>query len=349
MNYSEKYYSFIDLEKLKSKYFDDRSLISGNFDKIIVIGIGGSSQGSKAINSFLNEDRVIYFDNLNFHFINKTLNSINLEKTGFIFISKSGATSEILTLFDYLVGELENKINISNHFFTITEIKSSPLHDLSVHKSIGIIEHDKDIGGRFSIFSSASMIPGFMFNEKFVTSFFIGAEEGESGDSMALAVEKAKLITGPGLKNINAILVYGDELIETANWLKQLYAESLGKKGEGFMPVVSQMPQDQHSLMQLYIDGPKNIFFEILSMQYRESNFINLTLNNHRDAMFSTLKQQDLTITPLGKIQEFSEKSISTLGEFFYAKMAEVIQLAEILEIDPFTQDAVEIQKNFLK
>ena len=135
-------YPFLDLGNLKSDYLKGKSIIGTEFKKIVVIGVGGSSQGSKAINNFLNEKRVIYFDHLNQDLINETLEEAEVDRTGFIFISKSGTTSEILTIFDYLVSQLENKINISNHFFALTELKSSPLHDLSIHHSIKIIEHN---------------------------------------------------------------------------------------------------------------------------------------------------------------------------------------------------------------
>ena len=337
---------FLDLERLKSAYLKDKDVFNKDFEYCIVIGIGGSSQGSKAINSFLNEEKVIYFDHLNYHLINKTLNSLDLKKTGFIFVSKSGLTSEILTLFDYLSGELENKINISKHFYTITEIKSSPLHDLSTQKSIPIIKHDEDIAGRFSIFSNASLLPGFIYNEKMVDNFFKGAKLGVEKEIMAQnrAISKQAYID-KGL-SINAMLIYGDQLIELGNWLKQLYAESLGKNNRGYLPVVSPMPKDQHSLMQLYIDGPKNTFFEIISMKYKQNNFINVTLTNHKEAMYSTIESKSL---PFLGIEELEEDKILELGSFLSNRMLEVVHHAKIIDVDPFNQDAVEAQKNFLK
>ena len=76
------------------------------------------------------------------------------------------------------------------------------------------------------------------------------------------------------------MLFYGDELVELGNWLKQLFAESLGKHNFGYLPIVSKMTQDQHSLLQLYLDGPRDKFFEIYSSDYNDSNdFINITLS----------------------------------------------------------------------
>ena len=338
-----KKFPFLDLEKLKSSYLKDRSIIDSNFERIIIIGIGGSSQGSKAINTFLNEERVVYFDHLNESIIKKTLGGSNLNKTGFIFVSKSGSTSEVLTIFDYLVSNLESKINISNQFFSLTEINSSPLHELSLRMGIKIIEHKKEIGGRFSIFSNASLIPGFYFQKDLVNDFFDGARKIlETKEKIEDEVQRDyKIMQG---KVINANLIYGDELYEIANWKKQLFAESLGKNGKGFMPIVSSMPKDQHSLLQLYLDGPKNIFFEVLSLDYKSPNLLNITLNNHKDAM------QEALLKEIGnsKINIFKQNDLSDLGAFFCYEIIKVIYLAQLMNVDPFTQDAIEIQKKFL-
>ena len=336
---------FLDLESLKSKYLNDSSTIFSDFEKIIVIGFGGSSQGSKAINCFLNEDRVIYFDHLNQNFINNTLEEAKIDKTGFIFISKSGSTSEVLTIFDFLVSQLENKVNISNHFFTLTELKSSPLHDLSIHHNIKIIEHKKQIIGRFSIFSNTSLIPAFYFHKDLVDDFFEGATKGLNDEQNARdEANKDFDLLNKG-KIINANLVYGNELHEIANWKKQLFSECLGKNSKGVMPIISRMTKDQHSLLQLFLDGPKNIFFEIMSLNYDHSNLLNITLNNHKDAMYESL------IKEIGEVRErtFKENDIIDLGSYFCFEIIRVLYLSELMKVDPLTQDAVEIQKNFLK
>ena len=234
-------YPFFDLDNLKSKYLQDKSIIGTGFEKIIVIGVGGSSQGSKAINNFLNEKRVIYFDHLHQDLISNILEETEIDRTGFMFISKSGNTSEILTIFDYLIGQLENKVNISNHFFTLTELKSSPLHDLSSHHSIKIIEHTKEIGGRFSIFSNTSLIPGFYFHEDLIDRFFEGASKEFNNEKNAKDEASKDFDLFKKGKIINANLVYGPELYELANWKKQLFSESLGKNNKGVLPIVSEM------------------------------------------------------------------------------------------------------------
>jgi glucose-6-phosphate isomerase len=111
------------------------------------------------------------------------------------------------------------------------------------------------------------------------------------------------------------------------------------------------MTQDQHSLLQLYLDGPRDKFFEIYSSDYNESNdFINITLSNHKEAMIKTLKSESLPIIKVDSYEvENNKKILSQLGYIFSNSILEALLLAELGGVDPFGQDAVEKQKNFLK
>ena len=162
-NLLEKKYSFLDIDYLKSEYKKEKDKLDFVFDNYIIIGIGGSSQGSKAVADALNKKNIFYFDHLNSKEIKRTLSLVELKNTGFIFISKSGSTSEVLTLFDYLVEELKDKIDIPKNFLVITEKNTAPLYTLAEHLGIKIIEHDPKIGGRFSIFSHTGLIPISLF------------------------------------------------------------------------------------------------------------------------------------------------------------------------------------------
>jgi len=133
-------YPFLDFDKLENSYSESLGILEQSFNKILVVGIGGSSQGSKAINHFLNEKRVQYVDHLNSVKINYLLNNTQLNETGFIFVSKSGQTSETLTIFEYMIKKLDGNIDFSKNFYSFTENASSPLRDLSIQKSIKTIE-----------------------------------------------------------------------------------------------------------------------------------------------------------------------------------------------------------------
>tara|TARA_B100001093_G_scaffold510628_1_gene576868 strand:- start:140 stop:1246 length:1107 start_codon:yes stop_codon:yes gene_type:complete len=358
-NLIDKKYLFLNIEYLKKEYQKEKNNLDFKFDKYIIIGIGGSSQGSKAIAGILNKKNIFYFDHLNSKEIKRTLDLIDPNNTGFIFISKSGTTSEVLTLFDHLVEKLKNKTDISKNFLVITEKNTAPLYTLAEHAGIKIIKHESDIGGRFSIFSHTGLIPISLFHDD-VESIFEGCNQALDNfmnDKYPIdiispkeqAIKKFELIKDG--KNINIMLVYGDELYELGNWLKQLFAESLGKKNFGFLPVVSKMTQDQHNLLQLYLDGPKDKFFEIHAVDYNESSdFIDITLINHKDAMIKTLDSEKLPIIKISNYAVENVREISLqIGNLFANSILEVLMLAELGNVDPFGQDAVEKQKNFLK
>lgn len=350
-------YPFLRRNELEKKHNEAKELFNEDFEHYIVIGVGGSSQGSKAINAFFNDQRITYFDHLNLNKINQTLDSVNLNKTCFLFISKSGSTSEVLTIYDYLIERLNDLIEVNKNFITITEIQESPLHNLSSHNGIRVIEHDKRIGGRFSIFTHTGMIPISFFEntasdvldglEESVTNFMNNSYDNDS--SPIIKAETKFKLFNTGLKT-DVILIYGDELIEIGNWMKQLYGESLGKDSFGYMPIISTMTQDQHSLLQLYFDGPKDKYFEMLSIQNSKTDFINITLNNHRDAMFKALKSKNLDVVNAKEFKTSSHQtSLKELGIFFSDCMLETLLLAEIAKINPFVQDSIDIHKQFLQ
>ena len=358
-NLVEKKYPFLDLESLRNQYKKEKDNLDFNFSNYIIIGIGGSSQGSKAVSNILNCDNLFFFDHLSSIQIKKTLDAINIESTGFIFISKSGNTSEVLTLFDHLVEKLKDKIDFDKNFLVITEKNDATLFSLADHMGIKIIEHDKNIGGRFSIFSHAGLIPISLFTDKVeqifqglkksIDNFIDNNYEKNEYDPITIANKKYELIKGG--KKTSVMLFYGDELVELGNWLKQLFAESLGKKNFGYLPIVSKMTQDQHSLLQLYLDGPEDKFFEVYSSDYNKSDdFINITLSNHKDAMIKTLESEGFPILKIDSYAvEDKNKILSELGYMFSNSILEVLMLAELGGVDPFTQDAVEKQKSFLK
>jgi len=190
-----------------------------------------------------------------------------------------------------------------------------------------------------------SLIPGFYFHEDLIDKFFEGASKELNNEQNAKDEANKDFDLFKKGKIINANLVYGPELYELANWKKQLFSESLGKNNKGVLPIISEMTKDQHSLLQFYLDGQKNIFFEIMSLNYDHPNLLNITLNNHKDAMHEAL------IKKIGEARErvFKENDISDLGSYFCFEIMRVLNLSELMEIDPFTQDSVEIQKSFLK
>ena len=172
-----------------------------------------------------------------------------------LIISKSGNTLETISNSNILFAK--NKKNIF-----ITENRESYLMSLANKLKAEVIHHNNFIGGRYSVFSEVGMLPselmGFkpekfrrlnqlLKNKKFIESLVQGV-------SSILMLNKKKITN-------SIILNYDDRSNDLFSWYQQLVAESLGKDRNGVLPIISSMPKDNHSLMQLYLDGPRNNFF----------------------------------------------------------------------------------------
>ena len=164
-------------------------------------------------------------------------------------------------------------------------------------------------------------------------------------------------------KILNSIILnYDPDMNELGHWYQQLIAESLGKKGKGFMPMVSTMPKDHHSLLQLYLDGPKNNFFTIFSSKqqkkYKLSNYLmpksikyladqklETVLYAQRKAMENALIKNVIPFRAFHFLKK-SEKELGTIFSFF---VLETILLSKLMKLNPFNQPAVEIIKQDTK
>ena len=165
-------------------------------------------------------------------------------------------------------------------------------------------------------------------------------------------------------KKINSLvfLNYSPELNKFLYWCQQLIAESLGKKGKGFLPMISNVPKDHHSLLQLYLDGPKNKLFHIFSIEKKMKQKINVkkytdkinflhnktiekVKNAQRKALIKTFNKNQIPY------REFKIKQINevVLGELFSYFILETIIIGKLININPFDQPAVEQVKTFTK
>jgi len=239
--------------------------------KKIVIGLGGSSSGAKALSFFIKDD-VIYFDNLDYEYFKNFFVINDIKNYIFFIISKSGDTFETLALLNLLIQESKNK-NIDNIFesiFIITENKNSILKNFSEKNHISFFEHNPKIGGRFSVLSETGMLP-FLNNDFIVENAsekFIELLNNTESE-LSPAINSSILLTCLDEMNLNIYcnLIYNYRLKHFSYWFHQLHAESLGKKNYGLTPITSICPKDHHSMMQLYLDGPKDKFFNIYSPQ----------------------------------------------------------------------------------
>ena len=338
---SNKYvYSFSKKKIMKYKKFN-------NFN---IIGMGGSSLGIEAIYNFLSfkiKKKFNFYNNINLNKFSdkKKIRTLN------IIISKSGNTLETISNFN----ALKNK---KNNLF-ISEKSSNYLRKLANKLKCEILEHRNYIGGRYSVLSEVGMLPSILMGlkeEKFKNFDNLIKNEKFIGgliDSVSSTIFFVKN------KKFNSIVLnYDEQSEELFKWYQQLLAESLGKKSKGLLPIVSTMPKDNHSLMQLYLDGPKNSFYTFFDVIEKKAPKINnsLILNSHNYLKNKNLldikiaqKKATQTVFKNKKIPfrsfDVLNRSEKSLGEIFTFFMLETILLGNVLKVNPFDQPSVELIK----
>ena len=319
-----------------------------------LIGMGGSTLGVEAIYQFLNhkiKKKFIFINNLN----SKLNNYEKKIKATNIIISKSGNTLETIVNSNALV-------NGSKNIF-ITENKKNYLRNLANDLKAEIVEHKNYIGGRYSVLSEVGMLPAEIMGldeKKFKRLNYLINNKNFLNELIKNVSAILKFVKE---KKFNSIILNYDSKSENLfKWYQQLVAESLGKKSKGILPLISTMPSDNHSLLQLYLDGPKNNFFTFFSTQDAKSDkinnkFLQKTHNYLRNKSFSKIiyAQKSATEKVFYKKKlpfrsfELKKKNEETLGELFCFFILETILLGRALKINPFDQPAVELIKKETK
>ncbi len=334
-----------------SKKFVNKYKKSLNFR---VIGMGGSSLGTQTIYNFLNDKikkNFTFIDNLQaYKKRDKNNNYTNL------IISKSGNTIETIANANIYIKKKDKNI-------FLTENKNNELYILAKKLKSEIIHHNNFIGGRYSVLSEVGMLPAELMGldaRKFRQLNSLVKNKSFVNALLSNVSSTIKLIKK---KKFNSIIINYDEKSENLfKWYQQLVAESLGKKNIGLLPIVSNMPKDNHSVMQLYLDGFKNNFFTFFYVHEKKSPKIN-NLNLSKNQKFLKNKNLSNIIYAQKKATEnvFNKKKIpfrsfeikkrdeNTLGELFCFFILETILLGKCLNLNPFDQPAVELIKKETK
>jgi len=341
-------------KKFKLNYnFKKLKKFQQNFD-LRIIGVGGSILGAKAIFSFLNhkiKKKIIFIDNL------ETSNQKIIKKNyANLIISKSGNTLETIINSNLLIKKKNKNI-------FLTEKKDSYLIRLAKKLKSEVVHHNNYIGGRYSVLSETGMLPAELMglnvskfkqlnnlikNPKFINLIIANV------NSTLFFLKK---------KKFNSIIINYDERSDNLlKWYQQLIAESLGKKNQGILPIISSMPKDNHSVMQLYLDGFKNNFFTFFYVNENNSQKVNnnLLLSSHKflknknlnqilyaqkNATESIFKKKDIPFRSF----EIKKRDERSMGELFCFFILETILLADALKINPYDQPAVELIKTETK
>ena len=321
------------------------------FSNIRIIGMGGSILGSEAIYDFLKtkiKKKITFVNNLNSnsgYFDNKNIN-LNL------IISKSGNTLETIVNANTLINKKEKNI-------IITEAKNSYLTNLATKLKSEIFEHKNYVGGRYSVLSEVGMLPAELMNlnEKKFKQFNNLIKNKNFINNLIDNVSTTLNLIKSG-KQTSIILNYDEQSENLFKWYQQLIAESLGKKSLGLLPVVSSMPKDNHSLMQLYLDGPNKYFYTFFNVLENKNIKIKNSevLNTHKflkNLSIEKIKQSQMIATEKVFISKkipfrsfkILKRNEQSLGELFCFFILETILLGRALNVNPFDQPSVELIK----
>ena len=319
-----------------------------------IVGMGGSSLGAQAIYDFLKHKI-----KKNFEFINNLQSYYkfnNKKKFTNLIISKSGNTIETIVNSNILIKRKDQNI-------FITEEKDNYLYSLAQKLKGEIIHHNNFIGGRYSVLSEVGMLPVELmdlkpkdfkvYNNLIKNKIFIKSLISNVGSILYFSKKK----------KFNSVIINYDEKSENLfKWYQQLVAESLGKKQKGILPIVSNMPKDNHSVMQLYLDGFKNNFFTFFYVHENFSQKINNNLILSSQNYLKNKKISEIQISQkLASENVFKKKKIpfrsfeikqrdeKTLGELFCFFILETILLGQALNLNPYDQPSVELIKKETK
>jgi len=324
------------------------------FSNYRIIGMGGSSLGAQAIYDFFKKKikkKFSFIDNLRMHSKNDNLN----DSTNLI-ISKSGNTIETIVNANIIIKKKDKNI-------FITENRNSYLYNLANKLKAEIVHHNNFIGGRYSVLSEVGMLPAELMglNVKSFKQFNSLVNNKKFIDALISDVSSILYFTKK--KKFNSIIINYDEQSENLfKWYQQLVAESLGKKKRGILPIVSNMPKDNHSVMQLYLDGFKNNFFTFFYTHEKQSQKINnntilysqefLKGKNLAEITYAQKKATE-NVFKMKNIPfrsfEIKKRNEKTLGELFSFFILETILIGKSLNLNPYDQPAVELIKTETK
>ncbi len=344
----------------------------GRFDRVVLLGIGGSSLGARTILELnaLNRDgpEIVISDNLDADSFAAMLDPAALDNTAFLAVSKSGGTAETLSQSLVAVRRVNDALGpeaAADRFLMIAQPGDSALRGLAEKIGARVLDHDPNLGGRFSVLSSNGMLPALLAGldaaairagatevaEQALTANRAAAIPAAVGGAVNVALQKRK-----GL-NQAVLLTYHDRMAPFGYWFRQLWAESLGKAGMGTTPVNAIGPVDQHSQLQLYLDGPVDKLFTVIAfdhagrgpevdadwagavgLDYLAGKRVGDLVGAMQRATIETLANRGRPVRTLS-LRQADE---AALGALFMHFMLETVFAAKLWGVDPFGQPAVE-------
>lgn len=344
--------------------------IQENYDTVVVLGTGGSTLSGQALIGLTMPvpltPAIHFLDNIDPYTIQTFLDNLTLKTTCFLIISKSGNTLETLSQASIFLNKIKKTLEpvaLSKQVHVITTPHENPLRTLAAEHQIPIHDHDPNIGGRFSIFTNVGLLPAAIAGLD-VAAIRAGAELGVSEN----LIQNSEAAKGAALHHLlhkqhitsTVFMPYIDRLNAFASWYRQIWAESLGKNGHGTTPIKAMGTLDQHSQLQLYLDGPKDKMFTLLTLDSTgQGNTLDPSTlpatcrtelgGKHLGDIMVAEQQATLeTLTQQGcPTRHFVLHTVdeATAGALAMHLILETIITAAMLDINAFDQPAVEAGK----
>ncbi|MEE2975729.1 MAG: hypothetical protein VX343_04680 [Thermodesulfobacteriota bacterium] len=318
--------------------------------KVVLFGMGGSSLGTKSILKALarKQKKLLVVNNVDGETFEDLFKEIKINSTFFIFVSKSGNTIEIKNLLKETLKKFDkSRISFTKRMLILTDKLDSFLNRFAKKNKVPIFYLNENIGGRYSALSPSTMIPCELANIS-SKQLLIGARNMYE-ELKALEFQPISDLTNFYYQNYlsgkdtTILMLYKDFLDSFGEWFMQLWGESLGKKNIGLTPITYLGPRDQHSQLQLVLDGPKNKTVTFISVS--KTAFGNKRLDAlsqiEMNATLSACRKRKIPVTSF-KMKDLTPESISSM---IIILEITTILLAKKLNINPFNQPSVELIK----
>ncbi|HEU5047041.1 MAG TPA: hypothetical protein VFT64_04275 [Rickettsiales bacterium] len=352
--------------------------ICDEFETLVVLGMGASSRGGNTLvalaqNAFTGRaggKKIHFIENIDPFTFENLRAALDLKTTLFLAISKSGGTAETMAQLLVLLKEVEDRLGaaaVKKHFLFVTEPGKNSMRRIGEERGIEMIEHDPNVGGRFSALTVVGLLPAKVAGLD-IRAVRQGAAEvirdmfnapQASAPVIGAALHDVLLKKG---KTVSVFMPYCDRLDALGAWHQQLWEESLGKSGRGTTLLRALGAVDQHSQLQLYLDGPRDKFVTLLllaqkgtgapippsqdtALGYLKNHTVGDLMEAEQDATCKTLIANNCP-TRVFKIEKLDEAAIGALMMHF---MLETMITAHLWDIEAFGQPAVEQSKQLAR
>lgn len=349
--------------------------VQKRFRHVIVAGAGGSGLSGKALAALkpaASKPKLHFLETIDPDAIGALLAQCDAEETCVIVVSKSGATAETLAHFYVLLEHVKNKTGtskVAEHFIVITSAGANPLRVAAEQLNIRVLDHDADIGGRFSILTVVGLLPaalaGLDIGKLRRGAGSVVDELGKANSpascqpALGAALQYAFIEKG---RNVSVMLPYSELLSGFSSWYRQSWAESLGKGGKGSTPIRAVGTTDQHSQLQLYLDGPKDKLFHLITVK-RAATGQKIVVPDQKELAYLRGKttgdimaaEQKATLETLARngcplrLFELEKLAEEEMGALIMHFTLEIIFMAALLKVNPFDQPAVEESKRLTR